>query len=302
MRVEQFQAPGHGLGQSDLRIFKFQDEAAGLGNRLGIGPVGHVEAGFKLLVVGAERPGHSHAGGRNAQQKRNGARDVFEQGGVSGHGDSTWQSGAAARRRGNRANAGGTCASSAQAPQLEKRGEGSAAVGRAAHSPRAEGSGSLATAGDEAHAAQAGQQHGVGRGFRHGAHGLDADVVDGQTVVIAGVVVFDPTHPQGGTGSPSGGDFTAAASHQACAVAVDGSSCGANDRRAEVEAAARSGPARGGGEGGAEGVFHHHGLSGGVAAIAPLLAVEGDLEAGQIGAGVVVQGHGDPASHGAGGR
>ena len=119
-------------------------------------------------------------------------------------------------------------------------------------------------------------------------------------MVIANVVVFSPTQPEGGVGSPGAGAEVEGAAKVSCpagVVAIDGGCRGGGDRRRPVEVAARSSPGGDIPKVGAVAVLQHHRLGGGVAAIAPLLAVEGDGEIGDWGSCGVAEGQGKPAGY-----
>ncbi len=115
---------------------------------------------------------------------------------------------------------------------------------------------------------------------RHGQ--ADREIVDRQSVVVASVVGLDPAQPECGAGRP-GGDgevkVSPTPSHTPGAVSIHRPGCGRGHRGGPVEVAARCHP------GGhlikvcAIAVFQDHRLGGGVSAVAPLLAVEGDVEA-----------------------
>ena len=112
-------------------------------------------------------------------------------------------------------------------------------------------------------------------------------------MVVASVVVFNPTQPEGCVCSPGAGaevEGTAKVCSPAGVVAIDGGCRGGGHRRRPVEGSARGRPGGDLPKAGAVAVLQHHRLGGGVAAIAPLFAVEGDGEIGDRGCCRVAEG------------
>ena len=119
-------------------------------------------------------------------------------------------------------------------------------------------------------------------------------------MVVARVVVFSPAQPERGGRSPGAGvevEGAAKVSRPAGVVAIDSCCRGRGHRRRPIEVAARSRPGGDLVKAGAVAVLQHHRLDGGVAAVAPLLAVEGDGEIGDRGGCGVAQGQGKPAGY-----
>ena len=119
-------------------------------------------------------------------------------------------------------------------------------------------------------------------------------------MVVTSVVVFNPTQPECGGRSPGAGaevEGTAKVSRPAGGVAIDSGGRGGGDRRRPIEAAARSRPGGDLLKAGAVAVLQHHRLGGGITAIAPLLAVEGDGEVGDRGCCGIAEGQGKPAGY-----
>ena len=123
-------------------------------------------------------------------------------------------------------------------------------------------------------------------------------------MVITGIVIFDPAEPQVAVSEPAQVlEAAAAIAHPATAIAGNiaingGGGGGAGHRRGPVEVAARANPVGYGPKRAAKPIFQHHRLGDCVTSIAPLFAVEAQIEGIDRGAGAVGEGQGDPASQG----
>ncbi len=115
--------------------------------------------------------------------------------------------------------------------------------------------------------------HDRGR-FRNGDGG-QREIVDGQAVVVAGVVDFSPPHPQRAAVGPGQiGDRPAETGRAIGAgVAVERGGAGTHNRRHEIESSAWRNPGGHGAKGVAEAVLKRHRLRTGVSTVAPLLTV-----------------------------
>ena len=132
----------------------------------------------------------------------------------------------------------------------------------------------------------------------------DRQVVDRQAVVATGVVDFRPAQPErGGFGPRVGGEVDRAATvlRPAGGVSIHSGSCAGGNGGGPVKVVTRCYPGGHLIKAGAVAVFQHHRLGGSIAAVAPLLAVEGDVEAADGAAAGVAEGQGKPAGHAAAG-
>ena len=126
-------------------------------------------------------------------------------------------------------------------------------------------------------------------------------------MVTTGIVVFDPAEPQVAIREPAQVlEAAASVAHPAAAVAghiaINGGGSGAGHRGGPVEVAARGNPVGYSGKRAAKAILQHHRLGAGITSIAPLFAVEAQIEGIDRGAGAVGEGQGDPAGHVTSGR